>query len=181
MHLYGIPQLVAGVRAARADTLVTAADIPESQYHFRPTPESRSVAETLVHIAWLSSFDRHVHEEARVDSLDGFDFGAAIERSAAEERRPRSKADIVDLLRTDGDRRVRWVEQLPEALLAEQVRMPGGGSMSRFELLLKTREHEVHHRAQLTVLQRLLGLVPLATRNRAASRDAAEPALSRSA
>lgn len=42
-----------GFRAVRQNTVRIAEDIPESQYDYRPTPQSRSVAETLVHIAWL--------------------------------------------------------------------------------------------------------------------------------
>ena len=122
MPLYGTRQLADGMRAVRTDTLLIAADIPESQYHYRPTPESRSVAETLVHITWLASFDRFVHEEAHLDSLEAIDFGAVIKQSEAEEKRRRSKADIVELLRTEGDRWVRWVEQLPDALLSARWR-----------------------------------------------------------
>jgi uncharacterized damage-inducible protein DinB len=65
------------------------------------------------------------------------------------------------------------VEGLPEALLSEQVRQPGGASKSRFEMLLGTKEHEMHHRAQLTVIERLLGIVPHLTRNRQAVRETA--------
>lgn len=160
MCLYDIRQLTDGMRVVRAGTIRLADDIPESQYDYRPTPESRSVAETLVHIAWLASFDRIVHGEAHLDSLDGFDFSAAIGQSRAQEREPRSKAEIIERLRTDGERHAQWVEQLPEAVLSEAIRMPGGGSANRFELLLGTKEHEMHHRAQLTVLARLLGVTP---------------------
>src|SRR6516164_442063 len=37
---------------------------------------------------------------------------------------------------------------------------------SRSEMLLGTKEHEMHHRAQLMVIERLLGIVPHLTRNR---------------
>lgn len=165
MSPYGTRQLVDGIRAVRQETLRTAEDIPESDYGFRPTPESRSVGETLVHIAWLWSFQRYVHQEAHLDTLEGFDFPGLMETSRAEERRPRSKAEIVELLRTEGERFADWVRQLPESLLAEPIGMPGGGSVSRFELLIMAaRDHEVHHAAQLTVLERLLGRVPHATR-----------------
>jgi uncharacterized damage-inducible protein DinB len=39
-------------------------------------------------------------------------------------------------------------------------------SKSRFEMLLGVKEHEMHHRAQLMLVQRLLGLVPHLTRAR---------------
>jgi uncharacterized damage-inducible protein DinB len=35
---------------------------------------------------------------------------------------------------------------------------------TRFEMLLSVKEHEMHHRAQLMVVERMLGLVPHLTR-----------------
>jgi len=107
------------------------------------------VAETLIHIASLPHFDRFAHEEEHLSSLEGFDFEALIKRSESEEKRPRSKAEIIELLRTEGERWAQWVEQLPESLLSEQVRMGGGVSKNRFEMLIGTKEHEMQHRAQL--------------------------------
>jgi uncharacterized damage-inducible protein DinB len=159
-QLYGLPQLVAGIQAVRANTILMAEDIPESQYGFRPTPVNRSVAETLVHIAWLATSDRVMHEEQHVDTLEGFDFPALLRTSEIEEKRPRSKTEILELLRSEGERQARWLEQLPERFLLERVKLPGGGSVSRFEMLVGTKEHELQHRAQLTVIDRLIGVVP---------------------
>jgi uncharacterized damage-inducible protein DinB len=166
MNLYGPKQLADSTRTVRKNTILIAEDIPENDYGYRPTPESRSVAETLVHIALLSRADRFLHENERRSSLESFDFGELISKSEMEERRPHSKTEIIDRLRTEGERWSRWVEGLPEALLSERVRQPGGASKSRFEMLLGTKEHEMHHRAQLTVIERLLGIVPHLTRNR---------------
>ena len=158
--LYGARQFADSMRAVRRNTMLIAEDIPETDLGFRATPVTRSVAETLVHITWLGSSDRLIHEELHLDSLETFDFPAMLEQSALEERRPRSKDEIIDLLRTEGDRSVTWLEGLSDDFLLEQVRLPGGGSVSRFEMLLGTKEHELQHRAQLTVVERLLGLVP---------------------
>jgi uncharacterized damage-inducible protein DinB len=160
MSLYGIRQLADSMRAVRQNTILIAGDIPESKYAFRATPETRSVAETLVHIAWLWTSDRFMHEDRRLESLEGFDFAALLARSASEEKVARSKAEIIELLRVEGDRAAHWVEGLSDAFLSERVRLPGGGSVSRFEMLLATKEHELQHRAQLTVIERLLGIVP---------------------
>jgi uncharacterized damage-inducible protein DinB len=160
------------MRTVRKNTIRIAEDIPENDYAYRPTPDSRSVAETLVHIA-LTGADRSFQENDRRASLENSDFGELIARSEAEEKRPRSKSQIVDLLRSEGDRWCTWVEGLPETTLSEQVRQPGGASRSRFEMLLGTKEHEMHHRAQLTVIERLLGIVPHLTRNRQMARNAA--------
>ncbi|MHB8533063.1 MAG: DinB family protein, partial [Solirubrobacteraceae bacterium] len=37
-------------------------------------------------------------------------------------------------------------------------------SKSRFEMLLSPKEHEMHHRAQLMTMMRMLGLTPHLTR-----------------
>ena len=176
MNLYGSPQLANSARTVRKNTIRIAEDIPEKDYGYRPTPESRSVAETLVHIAVLSRADYRLHEEDRRSSLDGFNFGELIERSESDEKKPRSKKEILSLLAAEGDEWCRWVESLPEARLFEEVKQPGGASKNRFEMLLGTKEHEMHHRAQLTVIERLLGIVPHLTRSRQAAQVGKEAA-----
>ena len=173
MNLYGPKQLTDSFRTVRKNTILIAEDIPEKDYGYRPAPDSRSVAETLLHIASLSGFDFLVHEDERLLSLESYDFGSLIAKSQADEKRPRSKSEIVDLLRTTGDRWCGWVEGLEGERLAEQVRMPGGVSKTRFEMLIGTKEHEMHHRAQLMVIERLLGIVPHLTRNRQPARETA--------
>src|SRR6266404_1901201 len=170
MNLYGPKQLADSMRTVRKNTILIAEDVPEKEYAYRPTPESRSVEETLIHIAVLSGADQLLHEREHVSSLEGFNFGELIKKSKADEKLPRSKSEIIDLLRTEGERWCQWVEGLPEPLLSEQVRQPGGASKSRFEMLVGTKEHEMHHRAQLTVIERLLGIVPHLTRNRQTAR-----------
>jgi uncharacterized damage-inducible protein DinB len=165
MSTYGIRDLTDSFRSVRNNTIQVAEDIPEADYQYRPTPASRSVAETLVHIAWLGGADRFMHEEKRLTSFDGFDFAAFLATSEVEEQRERSKAEIIELLRTEGDRWVKWVEQLPETFLSERVCLPDGKQITRFAMLLDTKEHEREHRGQLTLIQRLLGLVPHFTRN----------------
>lgn len=158
--VYTIPQLAASMRAVRQNTILIAGDIPESQYGYRATSVTRSVAETLVHIAWLWTSDRLIHEELHLDSLDGFDFPGLLRQSAAEEQKPRTKAQIIEMLRVEGDRWVSWVEQLTDAFVLERIGLPDGGCVSRFEMLLATKEHELQHRAQLTVIERMLCIVP---------------------
>jgi uncharacterized damage-inducible protein DinB len=170
MNLYGLKQLRESARTVRENTILIAEDISENDYGYRPTPESRSVGETLVHIALLPRAALLLHKEA---SLEGFDFGGLISKSEIEEKRPRSKSEIIELLRAEGEAWYQWLETLPEAELIEQVRMPGGALKSRFEVLMGTKEHEMHHRAQLTVIERLLGIVPHLTRNRQSTAGAA--------
>ncbi len=40
------------------------------------------------------------------------------------------------------------------------------GDKTRFEMLLGVKEHEMHHRAQLFLIERMIGIVPHLTRAR---------------
>ena len=54
-----------------------------------------------------------------------------------------------------------------DSFLAERVAMPPGAepaTKTRFEMLLAPKEHEMHHRGQLMMLQRMVGVVPHLTR-----------------
>ncbi len=45
--------------------------------------------------------------------------------------------------------------------------MPPGGmpsSRSRFDMILSVKEHEMHHRGQLMLIERMVGIVPHLTR-----------------
>lgn len=168
MNLYGPKQLADSMRVVRKNTIAIAEDIPETQYDYRPTADSRSVRETLLHMASLMFFDFHIHENQRRTSMEGFDFPGFFAGLPTNEKRGLSKEEILATLRLEGDRWCDWVEKLPEAQLAELVTgaVAGGGGKSRFAMLIGTKEHEMHHRAQLMVLERLLGIVPHLTRNR---------------
>ena len=77
-------------------------------------------------------------------------FGEIAGRLTAEEAKPRTKAEVIEFLESEGDRFAAYVEGLSESFLAEQVKMPPGAqpaTKSRFEMLLSPKEHEMHHRA----------------------------------
>jgi uncharacterized damage-inducible protein DinB len=168
MTYYGGREMAASFRQVRGNTIQTAEDIPEEQYGFRATPHTRSVAGMLVHIAFGPGIQAHIHE-SRIDDLKNVNFAELSQRSAAEESRPRSKAEILALLHVEGEKFASYLESLPESFLAERVAMPPGtqpATKSRFEMLLGPKEHEMHQRAQLMLVQRMLGLVPHLTRQR---------------
>jgi uncharacterized damage-inducible protein DinB len=51
MTYYGNKELAESARTVRKNTIAVAEDIPEDKYDFRPSPDARSVAELLRHIA----------------------------------------------------------------------------------------------------------------------------------
>src|SRR5262245_7520725 len=124
MNLYGPKQLAESMRTVRKNTILIAEEIPEQSYGFRPTPESRSVAETLFHIVATWRLTYQIHEIDKRSSLEGFDFVGYFANPSNNEKLIRSKGEIVESLRTEGERYFNWVEQLPNSFLAETVHMP---------------------------------------------------------
>jgi len=167
LNYYGGKELAASSRTVRKNTIAIAQDIPEEKYSFRAAPDTRSVGEMLAHIAAAHSFQHKVHAEDHRFTMVGFDFPALMQRMVAEEKAPRSKEQTLELLRTSGETWASWLEGLSESFLAEQVTMPPGGSppsRTRFDMLLSVKEHEMHHRGQLMLIERVLGIVPHLTR-----------------
>jgi uncharacterized damage-inducible protein DinB len=166
MTYYGARHLAEAFRTVRKNTIVIAQDIPEDQYHFRAAPNTRSVAQLLAHIGIAPRWQQELHV-ARVTTLEGFDFGSRFMKAMAEEQLPRTKAQIIELLQETGESYAAFLEGLSEATLQETVEMParsGGAPKSRFEMLMSVKEHEMHHRGQLMLIQRQLGIVPHITR-----------------
>ena len=167
MSTYGGAEMAASFRTVRANTIQIAEDIPESQYDFVAAPGTRSVGAILKHIAMGPMFYEQVHRHERVTTLEGYDFAGAFARSRAEEDKPRSKAEIIALLKSEGDRFAAWLETLTPEFLAETYTDGSGKHRNtRFMSLLSPKEHEMHHRAQLMLIERILGIVPHLTRQR---------------
>jgi uncharacterized damage-inducible protein DinB len=167
MTYYGPKELADSYRTVRNNTIKIAEEIPAAHYGFRATPDTRSVAETLVHIAVGARLQEQVHMAERRSTLAGFDFASFLTKQIAEEQVPRSKAQIVDMLRTEGEKFASALAGVSEDFLAERVQTPPGmvpASRSRFEMLLSPKEHEMHHRGQLMLVERMLGITPHLTR-----------------
>lgn len=166
MIYYGGREMAASLRGVRQNTIQIAEDIPEEKYDFKTSPDTRSIGQTLVHIALSPGFQLHIHQN-HIDDLKKVDFPSLMQALQAEEAKPRTKADIVALLHREGEKIASFLETLPDDFLAEQVAMPPGAqppAKSRFEMLLSPKEHEMHHRGQLMTAQRMIGLKPHLTR-----------------
>jgi uncharacterized damage-inducible protein DinB len=180
MTNYGAKELAGSFRTVRNNTIKIAEEIPEEHYGYRVTPDTRSVAETLVHIAVGPRFQEQVNIVEHRNNMAGFDFFGFMAKQNAEEQTPRSKAGILEMLRTEGEKFAKSLEGLSEDFLAESVEYPAGmvpPSKSRFEMLLSPKEHEMHHRGQLMIVERMLGITPHLTRQmqeRVASMRAAQ-------
>jgi uncharacterized damage-inducible protein DinB len=164
MSSYGGRELASAFRTVRKNTIQVAEDIPESKYGHVAAPECRTVARMLTHIAISTRIWEEVHKKG-LTMMVGFDFFGMMEKFNAEEAKPRSKAEIVELLRSEGDRFAAWLETVSPKVLEETVTEPDGKTAkTRFERLLGVKEHEMHHRGQLMLIERQLGIVPHITK-----------------
>lgn len=150
-------------QGVREGLIAEVRNIPANRFDFRPTPQSRSVAELVQHIlefammmtGELTRPDTNFHR-APWPKLLGLYAGAAW--------RARAKPALLRLLTTqirDGERRFRKSGELSLLQL-----------ITRFDGLPGTRlawwhhgiAHEEYHRGQVAVYARLIGIEPALTR-----------------
>jgi hypothetical protein len=122
-----------------------AADFPEDKYDYRPSPQVRTFAEQLLHVAFWNQF---VEKTARGEKADGS--ADQLDRSQYK-----TKADVVRVLRES-------FEQATAALKAQT----NDQALRYLRLWTEFAEHTGEHYGQLVVYYRLNGLVPPASRQR---------------
>jgi len=173
MTHYAGPDLARAFRTVRKNTIQIAQEIPEEQYGFKAAADCRSVGETLAHIAAQTRWVRQLHGVDKKTFVTFEDFGAYMREVDAFETglRGKSKTEVIGALEQQGEMFAAWLESLSSDDLAEVVGFPpplDPPQKTRFEMLLGAKEHEMHHRGQLMLVERLLGIVPHLTRARQA-------------
>ena len=169
MTYYGAKDLATAFRTVRQNTIQTAQDIPEDKYGFTAAEACMTVAATLAHVAASTNFHHALHGVDKKTHVSMEDFGMYMGQAKQIETSLTTKSAIVEALTTRGEQFAAWLETLTDEQLGEHVHLPPGlvpPSKSRFEMLLGAKEHEMHHRGQLMVIQRLLGITPHLTRKR---------------
>jgi uncharacterized damage-inducible protein DinB len=165
MYGYDAKDLARSFRTVRNNTIQIAEEIPEEKYDFRAAEGARSVAETLRHIALAPMWGIDVHTN-RLTQLNFDMFKEGMAKIAVEEAKLVTKSDIVAALKENGEKYASFLDGLTDEVLGERVNfpVPGTPSKSRFEMVLSAKEHEMHHRAQLMLEERMIGIVPHLTR-----------------
>lgn len=169
MNYYTGTNMASAFRTVRQNTIQTAQDIPEGQYGFAAAEGSMTVGQMLAHVAASTNFHYQLHGVDKRTQVAMEDFGAYMGQAQAIQSALTTKAAIIDALTTRGEEFATFLESLTDEQLGEFVTFPAGlqpPSKSRFEMLLGAKEHEMHHRGQLMVIQRLLGITPHLTRQR---------------
>ena len=179
MTYYGGKDMAEAFRTVRRNTIQIAEDIPDDKYDYRAVPDVQTIAQELAHVAAATWWHRQAHSVDKKTFISFDDFASYMGKSAELEKGLTTKAQILDALRKGGDDFAQFLESLTAEQLAETVSFPPPvqpSSRTRFEMLLGVKEHEMHHRAKLMVVERLLGIVPHLTRIRQQRMAAQSPA-----
>jgi len=100
---YSAQELARAFRRVRANTISVAEDIPADRYGFSATPDTRSVEKVLVHVAVSPRMQEGIHRE-RVMDFSTLDVRELFFGILAVEAESHTKADVLDLLRAEGER-----------------------------------------------------------------------------
>ena len=138
---------------------------------FRAAPDTMSVGEILAHLAATPHWAIQCHFVEKKTSVAMEDFGRWMGEVGATSKTLATKAAIIAALTANGNAVAAGLEAMTDAQLGEKVGLPMGDK-TRFEMLLGLKEHEMHHRAQLFLIERMVGIVPHLTRARQAAQAA---------
>ncbi|HMI05142.1 MAG TPA: DinB family protein [Pedobacter sp.] len=124
--------------------------MPENGYALKPTPEMRSFAEQLLHLADAN----YGLASAPVGTKSPFSVGE-LEKSS-----DKSKTNVSNLVMASYDFVIDNLKKMSESQLDETIKMLGQFDISKRTALAKVFEHQAHHRGQTTVYLRLAGVKP---------------------
>ena len=156
-------------RTVRKNTIQVALDIPADHWGFRATPDSLSVHEMLAHLASYTTWYLKVHRDEKKNFVSFEDFGNYMGSTKAFEQALDTREAVLGALESEGEAFATLLDSMSDETLGERVSFQAPlEAKTRFEMLLGAKEHEMHHRGQLMVYERLLGVVPHLTRQRQA-------------
>lgn len=122
MNYYGAKDLAASFRTVRKNTVTIAEEIPEDKYSYRAADGSRTVGEILTHIALGARFQEQVNFIEKRSSMVGFEFMKFVAGFTSESAKSRTKAEIITLLKEEGESYAKALEVLQDDSLARAYR-----------------------------------------------------------
>jgi uncharacterized damage-inducible protein DinB len=142
-------QMIADWQRAKNYTKAYLDAMPEDGYGFKPTPEMRSFAGQMLHLA-----DGNYFLVGAVTGKPGPLGKESAEKTIAQTKEATTKAamDSYDYV-------INVLQNATPAQLQEMVKV-GGRDISKQVALNKAFEHQTHHRGQTTVYLRLKGVTP---------------------
>ena len=158
-----LERLIESWSEVRAGLIKEVSQIPEDQFSFRAASETRSVAELLQHV--IQTQKMLVGESCRADTnLMRQSFAAHIKEYAPDVASVQDKNGLLEMLRSSMETSEASIRGCGEGL-QQNMRRFDGKEVTKTDFLTFAIAHEMYHRGQLTVYERLLGVEPALTRD----------------
>ena len=135
--------------------------IPAQQITFKPAAESRSVIELLQHI--VESERMLAGEMCRENTNFQRGFVALMADHTGGVKDAKTKEAMIELLRSSMGETKKRVLGFGDASFEKMMRRFDGKECTKLAMLNFTVSHEMYHRGQLTVYERVLGIEPALT------------------
>jgi uncharacterized damage-inducible protein DinB len=156
-----IDRLIEGWKEVRAGFIEEASQVPAEHFSFRATPDTRSVAELLQHA--VESQKLLVGEACRAETnLMRQSFADHIKEYAPEVAGVKDKNGLLELMRSSMETAEASIRSCGVGL-NESMRRFDGKEMTKLNFLTFAVAHEMYHRGQFTVYERLLNIEPALT------------------
>ena len=147
-------------KEVRTGLIAELAQIPAEQFGFQATPESRSVAGIIRHIVEVQKFS--TGELCRPDTdFTRVPIRDLVERHAAEAHSGGDKEELIGSLRSTMESAEAALRTFGEEALREKVQY--GKTVSKLNILYYYITHEMYHRGQICVYERLMQIEPAGT------------------
>jgi uncharacterized damage-inducible protein DinB len=147
-------QMVAEWQRAKTYTKAYLDAMPEDGYSFKPTPEIRSFAQQMLHLAGANYFFASTASDKSNPLSDTLSAHIITEKtfSPTKEATLKTVMDSYDWVITA-------LQGMTAAQMQETIKL-GKSEVTRGGLYGKAFEHQTHHRGQTTIYLRLKGVTP---------------------
>lgn len=145
-----IDDMVKEWERAKAYTKEYLDAMPADKYSLKPTPEMRSFADQMLHLA-----DGNFGISALAAGVQ-----SPVGMGAMEKTADKSKDNVTKLVMDSYDFVIKTLKGMKPAQMNEDVKLFDRFVMSRGMAFTKVFEHQTHHRGQGTVYIRLAGATP---------------------
>jgi uncharacterized damage-inducible protein DinB len=143
-------QFIADWERAKTYTKEYLDAMPANKYSFKATDSVRSFAQQMLHLAQGTVF-----LGSNAVTKDRLWMGRQLEQIASAQ----SKDSVVYYVMASYDYMIDGIKNMDMTKLEEKTGR-GNFANTRFAWLLKTFEHQTHHRGQTTIYIRLVGIKP---------------------
>lgn len=131
--------------------LQVAETMPEDKFAYKPTPESMSFAENLMHIGWAMDW----HSQSLLGGREARDWNTDTEFKVDQN----AKNEMVSTIEKTFDKTMKFVREFDVSKLEEELDYFGLKRTKR-QVLMLLADHITHHRGQMLVYLRLNTLQP---------------------